>query len=266
MNRLPLGAAAGMGSSLPVDRRRLAVALGFSGASENSLDAVGARDWVSELLFVWTQIAVDVSRLAEDLIVYSSREFSLIRIADAYSTGSSLMPQKRNPDGAEIARATGGLLLGTLAGYLATLKGLPTGYNKDLQEDKLALFSTEERLTSTLSVLAGTVATLEIGSGAGPGDPAALATDVADHLVGTGLSFGEGHDLAGALVLRAEILGLTVSDLTPEQRAEVDTRLESIPDELWDAEAALERRQALGGSARERVLEQLEAAKERATD
>lgn len=266
MNWLPLGAAAGMGSSLPVDRRRLAVALGFSGACENSLDAVGARDWVSELLFVWTQIAVDLSRLAEDLVVYSSREFSLIRIADAYSTGSSLMPQKRNPDGAEIARATGGIMLGTLAGYLATLKGLPTGYNKDLQEDKLALFSAEQRLIATLGVLTGTIATLEVGPGAGPGDPAGLATEVADHLVGTGLSFKQAHDLAGALVRRAEDLGYGVSDLTAAQRADVDPRLEALPADIWDAEAAIERRLALGGSARERVLEQLEAARERATD
>ncbi|MFQ5529629.1 MAG: lyase family protein, partial [Gemmatimonadota bacterium] len=253
-----------MGSSLPVDRRRLAVSLGFSGACDNSLDAVGGRDWVSELLFAWCQIAVDVSRLAEDLIVYSSREFSLIRIADAYSTGSSLMPQKRNPDGAELARATGGVLLGTLAGYIATLKGLPTGYSKDLQEDKRALFGAEQRLAATLAVLTGTIATLEIGPGAGPGDPAALATEVADHLVRTGLPFRQAHDLAGALVRRAEDLGLAVSDLTPQQRADVDPRLEDLPVELWDAEAALERRQSLGGSSRARVREQLEAARGRA--
>ncbi len=263
MNRLPLGAAAGMGTSLPVDRTRLAMALGFSGACENSLDAVGARDWVSELLFVWTQTAIDLTRLAEDLIVYSTAEFSLVRIADGYSTGSSLMPQKRNPDGAELARANGGILLGMLAGYLATLKGLPTGYNKDLQEDKLALLHAERRLQEVLGVLAGTIATLEIGSGAGGGDPAVLATDLADHLVETGMSFKGAHELSGALVRRAEELGVPVSDVPASERATLDPRLEDLPDDLWDPERALERRSAFGGSSRERVLEQLEAARER---
>jgi argininosuccinate lyase len=263
MNRLPLGAAAGMGTSLPVDRNRLALALGFAGACENSLDAVGARDWVSELLFAWTQTAIDLTRLAEDLIVYSTAEFSLVRIADGYSTGSSLMPQKRNPDGAELARANGGILLGALAGYLATLKGLPTGYNKDLQEDKLALLDAERRLSEVLGVLTGTIATLEIGSGAGGGDPAVLATDLVDHLVETGMSFKEAHELSGALVQRAEELGVSVSAVPPTELAKLDPRLGKLPHDLWDPERALERRCALGGSSRERVLEQLEEARER---
>ncbi|MFW6089935.1 MAG: argininosuccinate lyase, partial [Gemmatimonadota bacterium] len=131
---MPLGSAAGMGTTLPVDRDRLAVALGFAAPTENSLDGVGARDWTAELLYVWTQTAIDLTRLAEDLVIYTSKEFSLLAISDAFSTGSSLMPQKRNPDGAELARASGGVLLGTLTGFLATLKGLPTGYNKDLQD------------------------------------------------------------------------------------------------------------------------------------
>jgi len=262
MNRLPLGAAAGMGTTMPVDRNRLAIALGFSGACENSLDAVGARDWVSELLFAWTQTAIDLTRLAEDLIVYSSAEFALVRIADSYSTGSSLMPQKRNPDGAELARANGGVLLGMLTGYLATLKGLPTGYNKDLQEDKLALLNAERRLDEVLHVLSGTVETLEIGPGAGGGDPAVLATDLADHLVEDGMSFKQAHELSGALVRRAEDLGVSVTDVPSTERAKLDPRLEQLPDDLWDPERALERRLALGGSARERVLEQLNAARE----
>lgn len=262
MNRLPLGAAAGMGTTLPVDRNRLAIALGFSGACENSLDAVGARDWVSELLFAWTQTAIDLTRLAEDLIVYSSTEFALVRIADSYSTGSSLMPQKRNPDGAELARSNGGILLGLLTGYLATLKGLPTGYNKDLQEDKLALLHAERRLDEVLHVLAGTIATLEIGPGAGGGDPAVLATDLADHLVENGMSFKQAHELSGALVRRAEELEVSVADIPSTERAKLDPRLEQLPADLWDSERALERRSALGGSARERVVEQLNAARE----
>ena len=123
--RLPLGAAAGTGSTVAVDRDRLARTLGFDGPCENSLDAVGSRDWVAEVLFAWTQLAGDLSRLAEDLVLYASVEFGLVRLSDAFSTGSSLMPQKRNPDGAELARARGGTLLGLLTGYLASLKGLP---------------------------------------------------------------------------------------------------------------------------------------------
>jgi argininosuccinate lyase len=261
MNRLPLGSAAGMGSSQRVDRRRLAVALGFSGACQNSLDAVGARDWVSELLFAWTQIAIDLSRLAEDLIIYSSAEFSLVRVADEYSTGSSLMPQKRNPDGAELARAHGAIQLGILTGYLASLKGLPTGYNKDLQEDKLALIQSEHRLSQALAVLAGTVETLEIGSGANGGDPAALATDLADHLVEAGMPFKQAHDVAGALVRRAEELGLAVSEVDAEERTDIDPLLENLPNDLWDPLASIERRDVVGGSSRDRVIEQLQAAR-----
>ena len=173
------------------------------------------------------------------------------------------MPQKRNPDGAELARANGGILLGVLAGYLATLKGLPTGYNKDLQEDKLALFHTERRLDDVLRVLAGTIATLEIGPRVGGGDPAVLATDLADHLVERGMSFKEAHELSGALVRRAEDLGVSVAAVSAAERAKLDPRLEQLPDDMWDSVRAIERRSALGGSSRERLLEQLEAARER---
>lgn len=262
IREMPLGSAAGMGTTLPVDRERLAEALGFEAPTENSLDGVGARDWVAELLYVWTQTAIDLTRLAEDLVVYTSKEFSLLRISDAFSTGSSLMPQKRNPDGAELARASGGVLLGILTGFLATLKGLPTGYNKDLQDDKVALLSAERRLTDTLAVLAGTVATLEPGDGVGGGDPAALATDVADWLVERGMTFGKAHEVAGRLVRKAEESDSALQNLTPEQRAAVDPRLQELPDETWEAKRALERRRAGGGPAKERVEEELGAARD----
>jgi len=262
MRKLPLGSAAGMGTTLPVDRDRLAAALGFVAPTENSLDGVGARDWTAELLYVWAQTAIDLTRLAEDLVIYTSKEFSLLRISDAFSTGSSLMPQKRNPDGAELARAGGGVLLGTLTGFLTTLKGLPTGYNKDLQEDKVALLSAERRLTDTLAVLAGTVATLEPGDAAGC-DPAALATDVADWLVEhTGVSFKEAHEVVGALVRRAEDFGRSVTELTREERSGVDERLAELPSDVWDARRALERRAASGGSGRDAVLRQLDRTRE----
>ncbi|MGD8495241.1 MAG: argininosuccinate lyase [Gemmatimonadales bacterium] len=261
MDRMPLGSAAGMGTTLPVDRDRLAEALGFEAPTENSLDGVGARDWTAELLYVWTQTAIDLTRLAEDLVIYTSKEFSLLRISDQFSTGSSLMPQKRNPDGAELARASGGVLLGTLTGFLATLKGLPTGYNKDLQDDKVALTSAERRLTDTLAVLAGTVATLEPGDGAGGGDPAALATDVADWLVEQGMTFKQAHDAAGALVRRAEELGVTAAELDEEARRGVAPQLGDLPPDIWDAEAAVEKRVASGGPARDSVADALGRAR-----
>jgi argininosuccinate lyase len=261
MNRMPLGSAAGMGTTLPVDRDRLAEALGFAAPTENSLDGVGARDGAAELLYVWTQTAIDLTRLAEDLVIYTSKEFSLLRIADEFSTGSSLMPQKRNPDGAELARATGGVLLGTLTGFLATLKGLPTGYNKDLQDDKVALMSAERRLTDTLAVLAGSVATLEPGDRTGGGDPAALATDVADWLVEQGLTFKQAHDAAGALVRRAEELGVTTAELDKEERRGVAAPLGDLRADIWDAEAAVERRLASGGPARDSVADALVRAR-----
>jgi argininosuccinate lyase len=261
MNRMPLGSAAGMGTTLPVDRDRLAEALGFAAPTENSLDGVGARDGTAELLYVWTQTAIDLTRLAEDLVIYTSKEFSLLRISDEFSTGSSLMPQKRNPDGAELARASGGVLLGTLTGFLATLKGLPTGYNKDLQDDKVALMSSERRLTDTLAVLAGTVATLEPGGRTGGGDPAALATDVADWLVEQGLTFKQAHDAAGALVQRAEELGVTAAELGKDQRRAVADELAELPDSVWDAEAAVEKRRSRGGSALDAVAQALRRAR-----
>jgi argininosuccinate lyase len=261
MNRMPLGSAAGMGTTLPVDRGGLAKALGFEAPTENSLDGVGARDWTAELLYVWTQAAIDLTRLAEDLVIYSSKEFSLLRIADQFSTGSSLMPQKRNPDGAELARASGGLLLGTLTGVLATLKGLPTGYNKDLQDDKVALMSAEHRLVDTLAVLAGTVTTLEPGEGTGGGDPAALATDVADWLVERGMTFKGAHDAAGALVRRAEELGVTAAELDAEERRGVAAPLGDLPADIWNAEAAIEKRVASGGPARASVADALGRAR-----
>lgn len=240
LSLMPLGSAAGMGTTLPVDRDRLAKALGFAAACQNSLDGVGARDWAAELLWVWTQTAIDLTRLAEDLVIYTSKEFSLLRISDAYSTGSSLMPQKRNPDGAELARASGGVMLGTLVGYLATLKGLPTGYNKDLQDDKVALLASERRLVDTLAVLAGTIATLEAGDGVGKIDPGALATDVADWLVeNEGLTFKEAHEAVGKM-----------------QSGASDRSVPPTP----DPQAALEKRDVGGGSARRRVMDQLTTA------
>lgn len=266
--RLPLGAAAGTGTTVPVDRDRLARQLGFDGPSENSLDAVGARDWVAEVLYAWTQLASDLSRLAEDLVVYASAEFGLLRLADAYSTGSSLMPQKRNPDGAELARARGGTLLGLLTGYMTSLKGLPTGYSKDLQEDKRTLFQAEEALVETLDVLAGTVGTLAFDAERAAACITAdmLAADLAEHMASRPdrkVSFRQAHEAVGRLVRRAESDGRPLSSYGEEEAAAVDPLLAGVPAEIWDAEAALERRAASGGSAPDAVRAQLEKARAR---
>jgi len=263
--RLPLGAAAGTGTTVRVDRQRLAGALGFDGPCENSLDAVGARDWVAEVLFAWAQLANDLSRLAEDLVLYASAEFGLVRLADAFSTGSSLMPQKRNPDGAELARARGGTMLGLLAGYLASLKGLPTGYSKDLQEDKRTLFQAEGALVETLDVLAGTVATLEIDAGRAAACVSAdmLAADLAEHLAGGGIPFRRAHEAVGRLVARAEADGRPLSSYDEVELLAVDAVLEDVPPEIWDVKTALERRGVTGGSAPAAVRAEIVEARAR---
>jgi argininosuccinate lyase len=266
--QLPLGAAAATGSTVAVDRERLAKRLGFVSPSENSLDAVGSRDWVAEVLFTWSQTAIDLSRLAEDLILYASAEFGLVRLDDTYSTGSSLMPHKRNPDGAELARSRGAMLLGLLAGYLASLKGLPTGYSKDLQDDKRTLLAAEDALTETLAVLAGTVRTLEFDAEKSAAALSAdmLSADVAERLAEQGMPFRSAHELVGELVRRAEREGAPLSDYASEAAADVDPRLGAILPAWWSLEEALERRSLLGGSAPESVREQLAAARARLED
>ncbi len=263
--RLPLGAAAGTGSTIPVNRDRLAATLGFDGPCENSLDAVGSRDWAAEVLFAWTQLASDLSRLAEDLVLYASAEFGLVRLSDAFSTGSSLMPQKRNPDGAELARARGGTLLGLLAGYLASLKGLPTGYSKDLQEDKRTLFSAEESLAETLAVLAGTIATLRFDPDRALSSitPDMLAGDVAELLAAEGLPFRAAHEAVGRLVRQAGAEGRPLSDFVGDKAAAVDPALAAIGPAWWDVAAALERRSVAGGSSAAAVRDQLREARSR---
>ncbi|MDT8435578.1 MAG: argininosuccinate lyase [Gemmatimonadota bacterium] len=276
-DRLPLGTAAGSGSALGVDRDRLARALGFDAPDPSALDAVGARDWAAEVVWCWTMTAVDLTRLAEDLVLFASSEFGIVRLGDAWTTGSSLMPQKRNPDGAELARAGGGALIGLLTGLLATLKGLPSGYAKDLQEDKRALFEAEARLAPVLDVLAGTVRGLEIvpAAAARALDPGVFASDLAEALAVRGLPFREAHLVTARLVRRAAELGVPLPDLLAGEAAREaaaagagehgawdDGAWEKLRDEVFDVEAALERRRAAGGSARAAIAAQLRAARE----
>ncbi|HYW08118.1 MAG TPA: argininosuccinate lyase, partial [Longimicrobium sp.] len=212
---LPLGSGAIAGCPFPVDRVLLKETLGFHAVSPNSVDAVGDRDWVAELLFVGAMVGVHLSRLAEDLIIFGSQEWGFARFSDRFSTGSSLMPQKRNPDAMELARGKTGRLIGNLTGILAVLKGLPSGYNKDLQEDKEALFDTFDTLDALLPAVSGTVRTMELDverCGAAV-DAGMLATDLADFLVRAGVPFREAHGAVGRLVRTAEETGRAVNEL-----------------------------------------------------
>ena len=258
---MPLGAGAIAGCPFPVDRVLLKETLGFRDVTRNSIDAVGDRDWVAELLFVATMIGVHLSRLAEDLIVFGSSEFGFVRLSDQYSTGSSLMPQKRNPDALELARAKAARLLGELTGILATLKGLPSGYNKDMQEDKSALFQAFDTLTLMLPAVTGTVATMTIDTKrcAAAVDTGMLLTDLADALVGAGLPFREAHERVGSLMRASEDLGVPIRGLPHDV---VHAHLggaatEEAIDQALDARRSIERRAAIGGTATSSVQEQL---------
>ncbi|HET9948750.1 MAG TPA: argininosuccinate lyase, partial [Longimicrobiales bacterium] len=212
---LPLGSGALAGCPFPVDRESLRAELGFDRVSENSMDAVSDRDWICDLVYAGAMIGVHVSRLAEDLVLFSSAEFGFLRLSDGYSTGSSLMPQKRNPDVAELARGKSARLIGNLSAVLTLLKGLPTGYNRDLQEDKETLFDTVDTLLLVLPPLAGAIRTAEPRAErmAAALDDELLATDLADYLVRRGVPFRTSHEVVGRLVRLAEERGARLSEL-----------------------------------------------------
>jgi argininosuccinate lyase len=263
---LPLGSGAIAGCPFPVDRVLLKESLGFRAISENSIDAVADRDWAAELSFVAAMVGVHLSRLAEDLILFASSEFGFVRLSDRYSTGSSLMPQKRNPDALELARGKAGRLIGELTGLLAMLKGLPSGYNKDLQEDKDTLFASFDALADVLPAVAGTLRTMEIDTArcAAAVDSGMLATEVADFLVRQGVPFREAHELVGKLVRAAEGLGCPLSALPPEVFAQVSPHLaEADIEALFDARAAIGARDGTGGTAPGAVERQVAALRER---
>ncbi len=211
---LPLGASALAGHALGIDRSFLAQELGFPALCENSIDAVSDRDFVAEMLFWAALVMVHLSRLAEDLILWSSAEFGFVELDEAYTTGSSIMPQKRNPGALELMQGKAGRLVGHLAGLLTTLKGLPTGYNRDLQEDKEPLFDALDTLHLALPIAAGVVRTLRVRPDrmAAALDDGMLATDLADYLVRRGVPFRQSHRLVGQAVRRAEELGSPCGD------------------------------------------------------
>jgi argininosuccinate lyase len=256
---LPLGAGALAGNSLGIERERLTEALDeFDAVAGNSLDAVSDRDYVAELLFTFALAGVHLSRLAEDLILYSSAEFGFVELADAYSTGSSLMPQKKNPDSMELLRGKSGRLLGNLVTLLTVLKGLPMTYNKDMQEDKEPFFDSLDTLDLSLRVAAAAVATLSVRPQrmAAALDDSMLATDLADDLVRRGVPFREAHGKVGKLVRRAIELGVTLRELPIGEYQAVQPDMGHEVYSIFDFSQSVARKDSLGGTAPQRVLEQ----------
>ena len=256
----PYGSGALAGSSLGLDPVAVAVDLGFTGSTANSIDGTASRDYVAEFAFVTAMIGVDVSRQAEEIIVWATREFGFVTLDDAFSTGSSIMPQKKNPDVAELARGKAGRLIGNLSGLLATLKALPLAYNRDLQEDKEPVFDSVDTLEVLLPAFTGQVATLRYDTdrmAALAPQGFSLATDIAEWLVREGVPFRVAHELAGACVRRCEELGLELDELTDDQFEAIDARLTPAVRDVLTIQGSVSSRQGRGGTAPERVAEQL---------
>ncbi len=257
---LPLGSGALAGSGIIVDRDVLAEALGFQRATSNALDGTGARDFVAELLFTVAMAATNVSRLAGDLLTYASAECGFVRLSERFCTGSSLMPQKRNPDVLELTRAKQSRIVGDLTGLLSLLRGLPSGYAKDLQEDKALLFDAVDTLLLTLPAMRGTVATLEVCADrmSAALDPTLLATDLADGLVVTGVPFRDAHCMIGELVLAAESASVSLTEVSVETAVEIHPALPALIAGLGSWEDSIERRSTAGGSSRDSVMRQID--------
>ena len=262
---LPLGSGAIAGCPFPIDREMLRRELGFARVSENSLDAVSDRDWICDFAYAGAMLGVHLSRLGEDLVLFSSKEFGFVRLSDGYSTGSSLMPQKRNPDVAELARGKSGRLIGNLTSVLTLLKGLPTGYNRDLQEDKEALFDTVDTLLLTLPAVAGALATAALQPERMRADMDAqlLATDLADYLVRRGVPFRTSHEVIGRLVRKAEALGVALSALDLAALRAEHEAFDADVRSVFDWQASTDARDVPGGTSERAVRAQLAEAQER---
>jgi argininosuccinate lyase len=260
----PMGAGALAGSSLPLDPAAVAKELGFTGVLANSIDAVSDRDFVSEFLFCTASIGIHLSRLGEEMCLWASREFGWMQMDDAFSTGSSLMPQKRNPDAAELARGKAGRLIGALTTVLTMAKGLPFAYNRDLQEDKEPVFDAVATLMLVLPAMEGAVrtATFDVARmGAAAPEGFTLATDVAEWLVRQGVPFREAHDVAGSCVRVASGQGIGLEQLSAEQLSSVDERLTPAVMEVLNVHGALAARNTVNGTAPERVRDQIARAR-----
>jgi argininosuccinate lyase len=262
----PYGAGALAGSSLGLDPTAVAAELGFDGPCENSIDATAARDVVAEFSFVTAMLAVDLSRIAEEIILWATKEFGFVNLDDAYSTGSSIMPQKKNPDVAELARGKAGRLIGDHTGLLATLKALPLAYNRDLQEDKEPVFDAVDTLHLLLPAMSGLVETLDFDTArleslAPQGF--SLATDIAEWLVREHVPFRVAHEAAGACVRMCEQRGIDLPDLSDDDLASISPHLRPEVREVLTVAGSIASRDATGGTAQSRVAEQAALLAER---
>ncbi|MFP5220459.1 MAG: argininosuccinate lyase, partial [Actinomycetes bacterium] len=256
----PLGSGALAGSSLPLDPVGVAAELGFRAAAANSMDAVSDRDFVAEFLFAAALLGVHLSRLGEEVVLWNSTEFGWVTLDDAYSTGSSIMPQKKNPDIAELARGKSGRLIGHVTGSLAMLKGLPLTYDRDMQEAQEPCFDAVETLLLVLPAMAGMVATMTVHADvleASAPTGFALATDVAELLVRRGVPFREAHEAVGHLVVWCTVNGKAMHEATDDELAHVSPHLTPDVRSVLDVRGALAARSAHGGTAPDRVREQL---------
>ncbi len=260
---MPLGSAALAGTVYPIDREYVARILGFSGVSENSIDAVSDRDFAAEFLAAAAIIAVHLSRFAEEIILWSSAEFGFIELSDAFATGSSIMPQKKNPDVAELIRGKSGRVFGDLVAVLTFLKGLPLAYNRDMQEDKESIFDAVDTVRDCLRAARGLLGAVRIDAEAmlkAAEDGFSNATDLADYLVGKGLPFREAHAIAGEAVKKCVKEGRSLSDLSLSELRGFNP---AISEDVFDAisvREAVRRRSSRGGTSPEKIAEQLERA------
>jgi len=265
LNECPLGSAALAGTSFPVDREAVALALGFDRPTANSLDAVSDRDFALDYLMAATQCALHLSRLAEEFILWASQPFGFVILSDSFSTGSSIMPQKRNPDAAELVRGHSGRIAGAMVALVMTMKGLPLAYSKDMQDDKQPVFEAHDLLTLSLAAMAGMVESVGFGAermraAAGAGHP--TATDLADWLVrAAGVPFREAHHIAGRAVRLADEQQLPLWELSPEALKSVDARLGPEILAVLSLDASVKSRTSQGGTAPSQVRKRIEAAK-----
>lgn len=267
VNVCPLGSGALAGSTIPIDRNLVAKQLGFVDGkgkprvTQNSMDAVSDRDYIVEFCAASSLIAAHYSRLSEDLILWSSAEFNFVRLGDAYTTGSSLMPQKKNPDIAELARGKTGRVYGNLTSLLTTIKGLPMTYNRDLQEDKEPLFDTADTIRTTTRLLAAMLPTMTVNPGPcanAVGDPLLLATDLADYLVNQGMPFREAHDVVGMLVAMSEKSGVAIDQLSDNQLQSVSKLLTPASRSVFDLKRAMKNRTMTGSPGTAQVKKQIQ--------
>ncbi len=259
----PLGSAALAGTAFPINRQTLSDELGFRAISQNSLDAVSDRDFVADFLYAAAMLGLHLSRISEQLVLYSSAEFSFVRIDDGYSTGSSLMPQKKNPDTLELTRGKSGRLIGNLMGLLTTLKGLPSTYDKDLQEDKEPVFDAFDTLETAVLVMAGLIQTIQLRPQkmAAQLEPSLLATDLADYLVKQGVPFRQAHGLVGEAVQLAEQKKIRLTDLSLADLQNISSQFGEDVESVFEITTSLANRAVIGGTAPGALLAQLAAAK-----